>query len=139
MSPPPDQSPLSDAQREIMEIIWDRGEATVSEVREVILRNRDIARNTVQTVMVRLEEKGWLKHRTSGRTFVYAANIPRRSSLGAKVSQMVDRMFAGSADELMTALLEYRGLSADEADRIRAMIDDAEMNSETQPQRRRKS
>ena len=139
MSPPPDQSPLSDAQREIMEIIWDRGEATVSEVREVILRNRDIARNTVQTVMVRLEEKGWLKHRTSGRTFVYAANIPRRSSLGAKVSQMVDRMFAGSADELMTALLEYRGLSADEADRIRAMIDDAETNSETQPQRRRKS
>ena len=139
MSPPPDQSPLSDAQREIMEIIWDRGEATVSEVREVILRNRDIARNTVQTVMVRLEEKGWLKHRTSGRTFVYAANIPRRSSLGAKVSQMVDRMFAGSADELMTALLEYRGLSVDEADRIRAMIDDAETNSETQPQRRRKS
>ena len=139
MSPPPDQSPLSDAQREIMEIIWDRGEATVSEVREVILRNRDIARNTVQTVMVRLEEKGWLKHRTSGRTFVYAANIPRRSSLGAKVSQMVDRMFAGSADELMTALLEYRGLSADEANRIRAMIDDAETNSETQPQRRRKS
>lgn len=142
---PPDPSPLSDAQREIMEIIWDRGEATVSEVRAALLRNREVARNTVQTMIVRLEEKGWLKHRTSGRTFVYCANVPRRTSLGAKVSQMVDRMFAGSADELMTALLEYRGLSSDEAERIRAMIDDAEASPETkadakpQPKRRRKS
>ncbi len=136
---PTDQSPLSDAQREIMEIIWDRGEATVSDVREVLLRKREVARNTVQTMMVRLEEKGWLKHRTSGRTFVYAANIPRRTSLGAKVSQMVDRMFAGSPEELMTALLEYRGLSSDEAERIRAMIDEAEGKSDSQPQRRRKS
>ncbi len=120
---------LSEAQQEVMEIIWDRGEATVSEVREVLLRKREVARNTVQTTMVRLEEKGWLKHRTSGRTFVYSANVPRRTSLGAKVSQVVDRMFAGSTEDLMTALLEYRGLSSDEADRIRAMIDNAEANS----------
>lgn len=121
-----DLSPLSEAQREIMEIVWEQQEATVSEVRETLLKSRDVARNTVQTVMVRLEEKGWLKHRTSGRTFVYSANVPRRSSLGAKVAQMVDHMFAGSADELMTALLEYRGLSDAEAERIRAMIDQAE-------------
>jgi len=131
--PPTDQTPLSDAQREIMEIIWDQTEATVSEVRELLLEKREVARNTVQTVMVRLEEKGWLKHRISGRTFVYSANVPRRKSLGAKVSQMVDRMFAGSPEELMTALLEYRGLSSDEAKRIRMMIDEAEAASKDEP------
>ena len=124
-----DQAPLSEAQREIMEIIWEREEATVSEVRKVLLDRRQVARNTVQTMIVRLEERGWLKHREDGRTFIYSAAIPRRSSQGAKVAQMVDRVFAGSPENLMTALLEYRGLSPDEANRIRAMIDDAEKNT----------
>ena len=135
--PPTDQSPLSDAQREIMEVIWDAGEATVSQVRDVLLSRRDVARNTVQTMMVRLEEKGWLKHRASGRTFIYSAKIPRRSSLGVKVSQMVDRMFAGSPEAMITALLEHRGLSSDEAQRIREMIEEAE--GQPKSKRRRKS
>lgn len=135
--PPGDLTPLSDAQREIMEVIWDVGEATVSEVRDRLLQNRNVARNTVQTMMVRLEEKGWLKHRTSGRTFVYSANTPRHTSLGAKVAQMVDRMFAGSPEQLMTALLEYRGLSSDEANRIRDMIDKAEASDEDSKPKRK--
>lgn len=121
-----DSAPLTDAQREIMEIVWARGEVTVSEVRAALAERRELARNTVQTMIVRLEEKGWLKHRQTGRTFVYSAKRPRTVSLGAKVSQMVDRLFAGSPEEMVTALLEYRGLSPDEAERIRAMIEDAE-------------
>ncbi len=120
-----DSSPLTDAQREIMEIVWERGEVTVTEVRDALAKRRKLARNTVQTMIVRLEEKGWLKHREEGRTFVYSANQPRTASLGAKVAQMVDRLFAGSPEEMVTALIEYRGLSSDEAERIRAMIDEA--------------
>ncbi|QDU44832.1 Penicillinase repressor [Symmachiella dynata] len=119
-------SPLTDAQREIMEIVWERHEVTVSEVRDALSARRQLARNTVQTMIVRLEDKGWLKHREQGRTFVYSANRPRTVSLGAKVAQMVDRFFAGSPEEMVTALIEYRGLTADEAERIRDMIDEAE-------------
>jgi len=125
-----DSSPLTDAQREIMEIVWQRGEVTVSEVRAALAQRRELARNTVQTMIVRLEEKGWLKHREQGRTFVYSAKRPRTVSLGAKVAQMVDRLFAGSPEGMVTALIEYRGLSPNEADRIRAMIDDAEAAQE---------
>jgi BlaI family transcriptional regulator, penicillinase repressor len=121
-------SPLTDAQREIMEIVWERQEVTVSEVRDALAARRQLARNTVQTMIVRLEDKGWLKHREQGRTFVYSANRPRTVSLGAKVAQMVDRLFAGSPEEMVTALIEYRGLTADEAERIRDMIDEAESN-----------
>ncbi|MDP6557679.1 MAG: BlaI/MecI/CopY family transcriptional regulator [Pirellulaceae bacterium] len=121
-----DSSPLTDAQREIMEIVWERGEVTVSEVRDALAERRELARNTVQTMIVRLEEKGWLKHREEGRTFVYSASRPRTVSLGAKVAQMVDRLFAGSPEEMVTALIEYRGLSPDEAERIRDMIDEGD-------------
>jgi predicted transcriptional regulator len=124
-------SPLSPAQREIMEIVWQHGEVTVSEVRDRLAQRRPLARNTVQTMMVRLEEKGWLKHRALGRTFVYSSNIPRNASLGARVAQMVDRFFQGSPEAMVTALLEHRGLSREEAQRIRAMIEQAESQRES--------
>lgn len=127
----PDTTPLTAAQREIMEVVWGNGEVTVTQVRDVLGEKRDVARNTIQTMMVRLEERGWLKHREDGRTFWYSANRPRTTSLGAKVAQMVDRMFGGSPEEMVNALMEYRGLSQDEADRIRRMIDEADSKKVT--------
>jgi len=125
-------SPLTESQREIMEVVWKRGEVTVSEVRDALASRRELARNTVQTMMVRLEERGWLQHREAGRTFIYSARVPRTVSLGAKVVQLVDRFFAGSPEEMLTALIEYRGLSKGEAERIRTMIEQAEASLESQ-------
>lgn len=134
-----DVIPLTEAQREIMGIIWERGDVTVSEVRDALAKRRDVARNTVQTMIVRLEEKGWLRHREEGRTFYYSAARPQTASLGAKVQQLIDRFFAGSPEEMVTALIEYRGLSADEAERIRMMIEQAEEASQpaSKPQGRK--
>jgi predicted transcriptional regulator len=119
-------SPLTAAQREIMEIVWTRGEATVADVRRALASRRPLSRNTVQTMLARLEDRGWLKHRDIGRKFIYTANLPRKTSLGAKVVQLIDRFFAGAPEDMVSALVEYRGLSRDEAARIRAMIDAAE-------------
>lgn len=131
-----DMTPLTQAQREIMEVVWDEEEVTVTQVRDELGKRREVARNTIQTMIVRLEERGWLKHRVEGRTFWYSANRPRTASLGAKVAQMVDRLFAGSPEEMVTALMEYRGLSTDEADRIRKMIDAAETKSSKKANRK---
>jgi predicted transcriptional regulator len=132
-----DRLPLTDLQREIMEIFWQRGEATVSEVREALSSRRELARNTVQTMIVRLEERGWLEHREQGRTFIYRAHAPQSLSLGGRVAQMIDRLFGGSPEEMVTALLEYRGLTADEAARIRSMIAAAEDQSNSKSKNRR--
>ena len=126
-----DRLPLTEAQREIMELFWQRGEATVSEIREALATRRELARNTVQTMLVRLEERGWLTHREDGRTFVYRACAPQSVSLGAKVAQMVDRLFAGSPEDMVTALIDYRGLTREEAARIRSMIENAETKSQS--------
>jgi len=133
-----DVTPLTVTQREIMEVVWELGEATVSRVRQELVKRRDVARNTVQTMMVRLEEKGWLIHREEGRTFLYSAARPRSVSLGAKVVQMVDRFFAGSPEDMVTALIEYRGLSPAEAERIRMMINQSETNTQSTGQPRGK-
>lgn len=118
--------PLSEGQLEIMNAVWEKDEATVSDVWKALSRRRPVARNTVQTLMTRLEEKGWLKHRTEGNRFLYSAVPERSTALGKMVSQLVETAFGGSAEELMLALLDSRGISHKEAARIKTMIKKAE-------------
>src|SRR3569833_3188481 len=101
---------LSPAQREIMEIVWERGEVSAQEVRRVLSETRSVARNTVRTLLERMEEKGWLAHRAEGRTFFYSAARPRHDSIGQKVHEIVDSICGGSPEALVAALLDYRGL-----------------------------
>jgi BlaI family penicillinase repressor len=122
---PNTKSPLSRAQREVMEIIWDKGEVGVLEVTEILNRDRPVARNTVRTLMERMHEKGWLTYRPEGRSYMYSAVVPREESLGQRVAEMVDKACGGEPERLMMALLNYRGLSDDETVRIQTMLDEA--------------
>jgi predicted transcriptional regulator len=117
--------PLSEAQLEIMHVVWDGGEVTVTDVWNALSSRRPVARNTVLTLMDRLEKKGWLTRRAEGQTHVYAAAAPRDATLGQVVHRLVDAAFAGSADAMVLALLEGRGVSDEEARRIRKLIDQA--------------
>ena len=114
---------LSPAQQEIMEIVWEHGELSAKDVRQILSGDRELARNTVRTLLERMEEKGWLTHREEGRTYLYSAAQPRQTSIGQKVVEVLDNVCGGSPEELMTALLDYRGLTAAELNRIRKMLD----------------
>jgi BlaI family transcriptional regulator, penicillinase repressor len=118
-------SRLSPAQQELMEIVWREGEVSASEVGKILLPKRRLARNTVRTLLLRMEEKGWLTHREVGRTHRYRAAVPREMSIGKKVVELVDTLCGGSPEALMTALLDHRGLTDAEAKRIREMLDSA--------------
>lgn len=116
---------LSPAQREIMESIWTHGELSVSQTRAILSEERDVARNTVRTLLERMVEKGWLKYREDGRTYLYSAAVPRQTSIGERVIEVVDHVCGGSPEAMVTALLDYRGLTKEELSRIRQMLDKA--------------
>ena len=113
---------LTPAQGEIMEIVWGRVEVSASEVRQVLSKTRKVARNTVRTLLERMEEKGWIDHREDGRTFLYSAARPRQATIGQKVQEIVETVCGGSPEALVTALLDYRGLNSGELERIRQML-----------------
>ena len=118
--------PLSEAQMEIMNVVWDRGEVTVADAWKALAARRKVARNTVLTMITRLEEKGWLCRDDAGHAFRYRAAAPREATLGTMIRRLVDTAFGGSAEGLVMALLHDRGVSKEEAGRIRAMIEQAE-------------
>ena len=117
-----DRAPLSDAQREIMDIVWDRGEVSVAEVWRALADRRSVARNTVLTVITRLVDKGWLAARREGNAFRYKATLPRDEAQAEELRRLVDTVFDGSAEGLVMTLLDGGGLSAEEVQRIRAML-----------------
>ena len=118
--------PLSDAQTEIMNAVWERGEATLTQVCADLAPRRELARNTVQTQLARLVEKGWLLPRAEGKAFFYRPTVGRDDARSRVVERLVDAVFGGSAEGLVMTLLDGRKLSKDEADRIRALIERAE-------------
>ena len=122
-------SALSEAQLEIMNIVWERNECTVADVLKDLQQRRSVTRNTIQTMMSRLDDKGWLKHRDDGGTFVYSARVPRETAQRQCIDQVMKTVFDGSAEGLVLALLQNRKLSRTEAARIRRMIKEAEEQS----------
>ena len=115
----------SDAQLEVLNILWDRGEATVGQLWQAFATQRPVARNTVLTLVARLEEKGWLRRRAEGNVLRYSAIVPRQTALRQIARRLVDTAFRGSAEGLIMTLLGGGDLSATEAERIRAMLEKA--------------
>ena len=115
-------APLSDAQREIMEIVWDRGEVSVAEVWRLLADRRPVARNTALTLITRLVDKGWLVAGREGNAFRYTAALPREEAQAEELRRLVDTVFDGSAEGLVMTLLDGGSLSAAEVQRIRAML-----------------
>jgi predicted transcriptional regulator len=117
---------LSAAQLEIMNVIWRRGEATISDIWHELQEQRKIARATVQTMVFRLEEKGWLTHREIGQAFMFSATVDQQQTRKTLARNLCDRAFDGSVSGLLWALLDSRRVGTKELERIRELIAKAE-------------
>jgi BlaI family transcriptional regulator, penicillinase repressor len=117
---------LSEAQLEIMTILWRAGGGTVADVLEQIRQSRAVSRNTVQTMLSRLEQRGCLKHHDEDGAFFYMPAIARDEVQHQVLGRVVDTVFDGSAAGIVMALFRDRSLTREEAARIRQMIKQAE-------------
>lgn len=121
----PDPSQLTTAQLEIMQIVWDHGECSVTFLWEKLAESRSVARNTVLTMIQRLERRGYLSARAEGRAFRYRARVQRGRTERSRVKDLVDQVFDGSAERLVRSLLGEGMLDPDELSRLRGVLDEA--------------
>lgn len=113
---------LSEVQLEIMNVVWDHAKCSVADVWKVLKDRRGVTRNTVQTLIARLEEKGWLVHTEEGNAFLYSATVSREEARQRCVQRIIATVFDGSAEGLVLTLLGGGVLSKTEAGHIRDMI-----------------
>ena len=115
---------LTEAELRLMDVIWDRGSATVAEVAEALPKSLNLAYNTVLTTLRILEEKGYLRHTKprDGRAFVYEAVVGRNEASRNAVRYLVSRFFRNSPELLVLNLLEDEELGDEELTRIRKLV-----------------
>ena len=120
------QSPtLTDVEQRLMEIVWNRKSATVSEVLAALAPERRVAFNTVQTMLRILERKGYLRHRVQGRAFRYFARVDRGQASTSAVRHLLNRFFDGAPGKLAINILENQQLTDADLSRLKRLIAEA--------------
>ena len=118
-----EQSP-TERELEILKILWEKGEATVREVYEEMRQHLAIVQNTVQAFLRTMEEKGFVKHRVKGRTFVYSPLLQRDKTSRRLASRFLEHAFDGAMDQLVQSVLSVREPTAAELSRLEACIEE---------------
>jgi len=111
---------FTDRELDVMNVLWDVGPATVAEVRERIAD--DLAYTTVLTILRTLEQKGYVSHTEDGRAHRYKPLVKREVAARTALRRLMDKVFDGSAELLLTQFVSDENLSDEELRRLRKLL-----------------
>jgi predicted transcriptional regulator len=117
---------LGDLQFAIMQVLWRTGEATVAEVHRSLVGERGLAPTTIATMLVKMERKGVVAHRSEGRRFVYQPTVTEAEVRRSMVGELTDRLFAGDTAALVSHLISEHDASATDLEELKRLVAEAE-------------
>jgi len=117
---------LTEAELRIMNVLWQKGQATVHEVLEAMPEKPALAYNSVLTIIRILEKKGYVRHTKDkdARAFIYTARVAKQDATRSEVRRLVTRFFGDSHELLVLNILEDKSIDAGELDRLRALLNE---------------
>jgi BlaI family transcriptional regulator, penicillinase repressor len=119
------RSPVSDAELEVLKVLWTVGPSTVRDVSASLRsQRRRLAYNTVLTLLTRLKEKGYVAADRRDTAHLFRAKVSREDLLGSTLSALADRLCDGTASPLVHALVRGQRFSAEEIAHFRKLLDD---------------
>jgi BlaI family penicillinase repressor len=114
---------LTARQTAIMQVLWDRGEASVADVQHQLASSEEpLAYSTIATLLARLEKRGLVRHRSEGRTFLYQPALSQERASSNVVGELLGRFFGGRPSALVNHLLEHEDVDVAELEKIKAML-----------------
>jgi predicted transcriptional regulator len=127
---------FTERELDLMAVLWQHGPSTVAEIRARL--SDSVSHNTVATILTILENKGHVAHTEEGRAFRYRALVGREEAGTRAFARLVDTVFAGSPEALLTHFVRDRRLSSEELRRIRAILDEQIEQTDAKPASRRR-
>src|SRR5215470_14553265 len=116
----------TDAELEILRVLWQRGPSTVREVQETLNESKATGYTTVLKLLQIMTEKGLVRRNETQRAHVYEARAPREETEGVLVGDLLERAFSGSASALVLRALSSKKTSQQELAQIRRLLDELE-------------
>ena len=116
---------LTDAEAPVMDVLWQRREATVADIVAALKDKKRAHYSTVQTILRILETKGYVAHEKVGRAFIYRPRVDERQARSRALSHLVKRLFNGSPSLLVLNVIEDGQIDAEELQRLKKIIGNA--------------
>jgi predicted transcriptional regulator len=130
--PPTDLPRPTDAELEILRVLWDKGPSTVRDVQTAMERYREVGYTTVLKFMQIMAAKGLVERDETARAHVYKAKVAQEQTQRQLVGHLLDRAFGGSAAQLMMQALSGRKATTEEIVQMREMLAEFEKGREPQ-------
>lgn len=118
---------FTERELDIMSVLWKRGSGSVAEVREAL--GSSVGYTTVLKLLQILEEKGAVRHEEEGRAYRYFPLVQPETAGGSALSRILDKIFGGSAELLLSQLVSDRTIPPEELARMRGILEDMEEES----------
>jgi BlaI family penicillinase repressor len=114
---------LSQAQIELMKVLWQQDKLSVSQVHEQLSLHKPLALTTVATMLKRLQEKGIVGHEKSGRQYLYSARVSEHEVRSSMLGSLLNHLFDGEPEALVHHLVDQESVSEDDLQKIKALLD----------------
>ena len=121
---PPRKSPtLTEAELRLMDVLWQKGSATVHQILEGLPGKPSLAYNSVLTTIRVLEKQGYVKHVKDGRAHIYLPLVGRKEATRFEVRNLVSRFFKNSHEMLVLNILEDQNIDVEELKRLNQLLE----------------
>jgi BlaI family transcriptional regulator, penicillinase repressor len=116
------RKPLSALEHLVMEIVWERHSVTGEDVRAALAARHPMKDSTARTILKRLEEKEYVRHRVDGRTNVYTPMVAQENVAAKAVRQIIERFCGGSVEALLVGMVDNDVVDERELQRLAQRI-----------------
>ena len=115
---------LTEAELRIMQVLWEKGSATVQQVLEALPHTKPLAYNSVLTIIRILEKKGCVRHVKDGRAHIFLPLLNQKEATQSEIGRLANRFFQNSREMLALNILQEEGLEAEELARLRQLLEE---------------
>lgn len=116
-------SQLTDSEQSIMQILWDKGEASVREIADILSEEKTTAYTTVQTMCKILADKGYADFHKQGKAFIYTPKMTQKDARQGALTSMLNKFFGGSPEVLAQHLLQETDIEIKDLEELQNKID----------------
>jgi len=124
--PPTKSATLTEAELRLMDVLWEQGPSSVQQVLDALPKKSQLAYNSVLTTIRILEKKGYVRHIKDGRAHIYRPLVEREEASRSEIRHLAHRFFKNSHEMLVLNILEERGVDAEELNRLRQLLEQAQ-------------
>jgi predicted transcriptional regulator len=124
--PPTKSVTLTEAELRLMDVLWEQGPSSVQAVLDALPKKSQLAYNSVLTTIRILEKKGYVRHIKDGRAHIYRPLVEREEASRSEIRHLAHRFFKNSHEMLVLNILEERGVDAEELNRLRQLLEQAQ-------------